>query len=60
MDKEEVKQIRSEIVELCWDQMDALEAQTFVGLTDEELRQYDERGARIHELSDKIRDPDNN
>jgi hypothetical protein len=51
----QVEQYREEMVHLLGEQMDALETETYVGLTDEEFRQYDERQARIHELSEKIR-----
>ena len=35
-------------------QMDALEEETFVGLTEEALREYDRRAERIHELAGKM------
>ena len=51
------KKLRDELDELLVTQVDALKAETFLGSTDEELRQFDTRGARIHALSEKIRNP---
>jgi hypothetical protein len=50
-------QVRHELVALLPELMDALEAEKFVGLTDEDARQYQARAARIQELSEKIREP---
>jgi hypothetical protein len=51
----QVERCRDEMIHLIGEQMDALETETYVGLTDEEFRQYDARQARIHELSEKLR-----
>jgi hypothetical protein len=52
----ERSQLRNELVELLHEQLDALEIEIFVGLTDQDIRQYQARAARIHELSREIHD----
>jgi hypothetical protein len=51
----EQNQLRNELVELLHEQVDALEIEIFVGLTDEDIRQYQARATRIQELSEEIR-----
>ncbi len=46
-----LKEIRDELQRLMQEQADSLKAQTFGGLTDEELREQDERLNHIRELS---------
>ena len=52
----QIDEVRNEMVHLLDEQVNALETETYMGWTDEESRQYDERQARIHQLSEKIRD----
>ena len=49
-----IDQMRGEILHLLQVQMDALEEETFVGLTEDALREYERRADRIHELAEKI------
>jgi hypothetical protein len=49
-----IEQMRGEILHLLQVQMDALQEETFVGLTEEELREYDRRAERIRELAEKV------
>ena len=51
---EDLEQIRTELVALFQRQLEALERDTFVGLTDIERYQYDARHNRIHELHAKL------
>jgi hypothetical protein len=51
MDGRSVKEIRDELERLMLEQVGSLNAQTFGGLSDEELREEDERLKRIRELS---------
>ncbi len=51
----EIEEIRQELLQLFRRQMEALESATFVGMTDEDWREYDERQARIHALSEQLR-----
>lgn len=51
MEGRTLKQIRDELQHLMLEQVESLKAQTFGGLTEEELRQQDERLNRIRELS---------
>lgn len=46
-----LKEIRDELQRLMQEQADSLKAQTFGGLTEEELREQDQRLNRIRELS---------
>src|ERR1700747_723347 len=51
MEGRTLKQVRDELQRLMLEQVESLKAQTFGGLTEEELRQQDERLNRIRELS---------
>ena len=51
---EDLEQIRAELVALFEKQLEALERDTFVGLTVVERSQYDARHDRIHELHAKL------
>lgn len=50
-----IEKIRQELLRLFRRQMDALDSASFEGMTDEGWREYDERHARIHALSEQIR-----
>jgi hypothetical protein len=54
MDKQLEQQMRGEILQLLHDQMDALQEQTFVGLPEEKLREFDKRAERIHKLAENV------
>ena len=49
-----IEELRSEFVSLLQKQVDALELETYVGLTDGERREYEKRQERIRDLSAKI------
>jgi hypothetical protein len=51
MDGRSVKEIRHELERLMLEQVESLNAQTFGGLSDEELHEETERLKRIRELS---------
>ena len=51
---EDLEQIRAELLVLIDKQVEALERDTFVGLTDVERYEYDARHDRIHELNAKL------
>jgi hypothetical protein len=51
MEGRTLKEIRDELQHLMLEQVESLKAQTFGGLTEEELRQQDGRLNRIRELS---------
>ena len=51
----EIEEIRQELLQLFRRQMETLDSATFVGMTDEGWREYDERQARIHVLSEQLR-----
>ena len=51
---EDLEQIRAELLALIEKQVEALERDTFVGLTDVERYEYDARQERIHELHAKL------
>ena len=51
---EDLEQIRAKLVALFEKQLEALERDTFVGLTDIERYQYDARHDHIHELHSKL------
>ena len=51
---EDLEQIRTELLALIEKQVEALERDTFVGLTDVERYEYDARQDRIHELHAKL------
>ena len=47
---EELEDIRAELIALFHKQLEALDRDTFVGLTEAERREYDARHARLQEL----------
>ena len=51
---EDLEQIRAELVALLGKQLQALELDIFVGLSDRERYEYDARQERIHELHAKL------
>lgn len=51
MNGRRLQQIREELQRLMLEQVESLKAQTFGGLSEEELREQDERLNRIRELS---------
>jgi len=51
---EDLEQIRAKLLALIEKQVEALERDTFVGLTDVERYEYDARHDRIHELNAKL------
>ena len=51
---EDLETIRAELVALFQRQVEALQRDTFVGLTDVERYEYDARQDRIHELHAKL------
>ena len=51
MEDRSLEEIRDELQRLMQEQVESLKAQTFGGLSEEELRQVDERLNRIRELS---------
>jgi hypothetical protein len=51
---EELEKIRAELLALLRKQIEALELDTFVGLTDLERHEYDARHDRIRELNAKL------
>jgi hypothetical protein len=51
---EDLEQIRTELLALIEKQVEVLERDTFVGLTDVERYEYDARQDRIHELHAKL------
>ncbi len=51
MDGRSLNEIREELERLLLEQAESLKAQTFGGLSEEELRQQDERLNRIREVS---------
>jgi DNA-binding MarR family transcriptional regulator len=51
MDGRSTEEIRDELEELMREQIESLKAQTFGGLSEEELREQQERLKRIRELS---------
>ena len=51
---ENLEQIRTELLALIEKQVEVLERDTFVGLTDVERYEYDARQDRIHELHAKL------
>ena len=50
----EQNQIRKELIELLHEIVDVLGSEKSMRLTDEKVRQYQARAARIEELSEKI------
>ena len=52
--EDSVKELQEEFIELLRKQVKALELETYVGLTDEERSEYQERQERIRELDAKM------
>jgi hypothetical protein len=57
MRDDSVKQRRAELVTLLQKQVEALELETYVGLTDAELREYYRRQERIRDLKASLYPP---
>jgi hypothetical protein len=57
LDVNDQKQARNELIELLQEIVDALGSRKSVQLTDEDVRRYEARAARIQQLSDKTCDP---
>ena len=55
--EDSAKELRAEFVELLRKQVEALELEAYVGLTDEERSEYYERQERIRDLDAKISEP---
>jgi hypothetical protein len=51
----EIEEIRQELLQLFQRQIETLDSATFMGMTDVGWREYGERQARIHVLSEQIR-----
>jgi hypothetical protein len=54
-----VKELKAELVDLLRKQVEALELDTYVGLTDAERSEYCERQKRICDLDEKMSKPSN-
>lgn len=54
MEDDSIEQLRAELVSLLQKQVEALEVETYVGLTDAELREYDQRQERIRDLDGSL------
>jgi hypothetical protein len=54
MEQQNMSQLESALLLLMEQQVDSLEKQTFGGVTQAELREYDERQERIHALCDAL------
>jgi hypothetical protein len=52
--RESVKELKAEFVDLLRKQVEALELDTYVGLTDEERSEYYKRQERIRDLDAKM------
>jgi hypothetical protein len=52
--RESVNQLKAEFVDLLRKQVEALELDTYVGLTDEERSEYHKRQERIRDLDAKM------
>ena len=52
-----VKKLQAEFVDLLRKQVEALELDTYVGLTDKERSEYYKRQERIHDLDAKMSEP---
>jgi hypothetical protein len=50
-----VEEVRRELVQLFQRQIETLDSATFLGMTQADRREYDERQARIRSLSERIR-----
>jgi len=54
MEDDSIEQLRAELVSLLQKQVEALEVETYVGLTEAELREYDKRQERIRDLEGSL------
>jgi hypothetical protein len=54
MEDDSIEQRRAELVSLLQKQVEALEVETYVGLTDAELCEYDKRQERIRDLDGSL------
>jgi hypothetical protein len=54
MEDDSIEQLRAELFSLLQKQVEALEVETYVGLTDAELREYDKRQERIRDLDGSL------
>jgi hypothetical protein len=52
--EDSVKKLQAEVVDLLRKQVEALELETYVGLTDEERSEYHDRRERIRDLDAKM------
>jgi hypothetical protein len=52
--EDSVKKLQAEFVDLLRKQVDALELDAYVGLTEEERSEYHERQERIRDLEEKL------
>ena len=52
--EDSVKKLQAEFVDLLRKQVDALELDAYVGLTEEERSEYHERRERIRDLEEKL------
>jgi hypothetical protein len=57
MRDDSVEQLRAELVNLLQRQVEALELETYVGLTDAELREFYKRQERIRDLKSGLGPP---
>jgi hypothetical protein len=55
--EDSVKRLQAEFVDLLRKQVEALELDAYVGLTDEERSEYSERQERIRDLDAKMSEP---
>jgi hypothetical protein len=55
--EDSVKKLKAEFVDLLRKQVEALELDTYVGLTDEERSEYYKRQERIRDLDAKMTEP---
>jgi len=55
--EDSVKKLKAEFVDLLRKQVEALELDTYVGLTDEERSEYHKRQERIRDLDAKMTEP---
>jgi len=55
--EDSVKKLKAEFVDLLRKQVEALELDTYVGLTDEERSEYYKRRERIRDLDAKMTEP---
>jgi hypothetical protein len=57
MEHDGIEQLRAELVKLLRKQVEALELETYVGLTDAELREYYSKQERIRDLRASLDPP---